>query len=510
MYLIFIKKHFIIILETKKGRKNMAFKKDFLWGGATAANQHEGGYDQGGRGPSTFDAVTGGGYQIPRKVTWQEEGGATGEVAVDSTMTGKVPEHTMGYIDKDTFYPSHQATDFYHHYKEDIALMAEMGFKCFRMSISWSRICPKGMYEVNEDGLKFYEQVFDELLDHGIEPVVTLNHFDMPMYLADHYDGWSSREVIDFFVFYARTVFERYKGKVRYWMTFNEINVLSGWCQTGVHNNSPQNMYQAHHHIFVASARVVQMGHEIDPANQIGMMVAYTPAYPMTCKPEDVMETITFNRQKDFYMDVQVRGYYPAYQLKAFEREGIHIAMEEGDLALIQKGTVDFIGFSYYMSTVFSTDPSGEKTEGNQFIAYKNPYLQTSGWGWTVDPLGLRIALNQIYDRYQKPVFIVENGLGAADTIEPDGTIQDDYRIEYLRNHIRAMKDAVELDGVDLMGYTPWGCIDIVSAGTGEMKKRYGFVYVERYDDGTGDFSRRKKKSFDWYQQVIATNGETL
>jgi len=493
-----------------KGGKRMTLKKDFLWGGAVAANQYEGGYNEGGRGLSTFDAVTGGGYKKPRKVTYQTSDGTIGEVPVDSTMTGKVPEHTFGYIKENTFYPSHQATDFYHHYKEDIALMAEMGFKCLRMSISWSRICPKGMYEINEEGLQFYDEVFDELLKYQIEPVVTINHFDMPMYLADHYDGWSSREVIDFFVFYAKTVFERYKNKVKYWMTFNEINVLSGWCQIGVHDNNPQNLYQAHHHIFVASAKAVQIGHQINPDNKIGMMVSYTPSYPMTCLPEDVMEAIEFNRQKEFYMDVQVKGYYPEYQLKKFERDDISIHMEKDDLEIIKNGTVDYIGFSYYMSTVSSTDPNAEKTEGNQFIASKNPYLKTSDWGWTVDPLGLRIALNQIYDRYHIPVFIVENGLGAPDVIESDGSINDEYRINYLRDHIKAMKQAVDIDGVDLMGYTPWGCIDIVSAGTGEMKKRYGFVYVERYDDGTGDFSRKKKKSFEWYKKVIQSHGDLL
>ena len=425
-------------------------------------------------------------------------------------MTGPVPVGTVGYIKENIYYPSHQATDFYHHYKEDIALMAEMGFKCFRMSISWSRICPKGMYEVNEEGLQFYDDIFDELLKYHIEPVVTINHFDMPLYLADHFDGWSDRKVIDYFLFYARIVFERYKDKVKYWMTFNEINVLSGWCQIGVHDNCPQNLFQAHHHIFVASAKAVLLGHEINPQNQVGMMVSYTPSYPMTCQPEDVMEAIQFNRQKHFYMDVQVKGYYPEYQLKEFERNNIHIQMEKDDLEIIQKGTVDFIGFSYYMSTVSSIDPNAEKTEGNQFIACKNPYLSISDWGWTVDPLGLRIALNEIYDRYHKPMFIVENGLGAPDTVNEDGSIDDDYRIEYLKNHIQAMKDAVEYDGVDLMGYTSWGCIDIVSAGTGEMKKRYGFVYVERYDDGTGDFSRRKKKSFDWYKNVIESNGMDL
>ena len=488
----------------------MSFKDGFLWGGATAASQHEGGYNLGGRGLSTFDAVTGGGFQKPRKVTYKTTEGKIEETSIDSTMTGPVPVGTIGYIRENIYYPSHQATDFYHHHKEDIALMAEMGFKCFRMSISWSRICPKGMYEINEEGLQFYDDIFDELLKYHIEPVVTINHFDMPLYLADHFDGWSDRRVIDYFLFYARTVFERYKDKVKYWMTFNEINVLSGWCQIGVHNNCPQNLFQAHHHIFVASAKTVLLGHEINPQNQIGMMVSYTPSYPMTCRPEDVMEAIQFNRQKHFYMDVQVKGYCPEYQLKEFERNNIHIQMEKDDLEIIQKGTVDFVGFSYYMSTVSSTDPNAEKTEGNQFIACKNPYLSTSDWGWTVDPLGLRIALNEIYDRYHKPMFIVENGLGAPDTVNEDGSIDDDYRIEYLKNHIQAMKDAVEYDGVDLIGYTPWGCIDIVSAGTGEMKKRYGFVYVERYDDGTGDFSRKKKKSFDWYKNVIESNGNNL
>ncbi|MBQ0065341.1 MAG: glycoside hydrolase family 1 protein [Firmicutes bacterium] len=488
----------------------MAFPDNFLWGGATAANQHEGGYLKGGRGLCTFDAVTGGGYKIPRRVSYKDAQGNPGSVPVDSTMTGPVPVDTVGYIEEGTFYPSHQATDFYHHYKDDIALMAEMGFKCFRMSISWSRICPKGMYEVNEEGLKFYDQVFDECKKYGIEPVVTINHFDMPMYLADHYDGWLSRDLIDFYVFFCKTVFTRYKEKVHYWMTFNEINVLTGWCQIGVHDNNPQNMYQAHHHIFVASAKAVQLGHKINPENKIGMMVSYTPNYPMSCKPEDVLLALQENRQKEFYMDVQVRGYYPTYKLNEFKRNDIEIKMEASDLEEIAKGCVDYIGFSYYMSTVSSTRDDLERTEGNQFLGVKNPYLTTSDWGWTVDPLGLRIVLCKIYERYHKPLFIVENGLGAPDTIEEDGSIHDSYRIEYLRNHISAMRDAVEIDGVDLLGYTPWGCIDIVSAGTGEMKKRYGLVYVERYDDGTGDFSRRKKDSFYWYQKVIQTNGEDL
>lgn len=488
----------------------MSFKEGFLWGGATAANQHEGGFNLKGRTPSTIDCVTGGSLSENRKVTFKRKDGRKGEAEVDSTMTGAVPEGTFGDIRSDLFYPSHQATDFYHHYKEDISLMAEMGFKCFRMSFSWSRICPDGKKEINEEGLRFYDEVITELLRHKIEPVVTLNHFDMPLGLADEFDGWKSREVVDRFLFYAETVFRHFKGRIRTWMTFNEVNVLSGWIQTGVHNNSAQNMAQAHHNIFIASALAVKLGHEIDPENRIGMMVSYTPSYPMSCRPEDVMEAIRFNRQKNFFMDVQVRGYYPEYQLLDYDRNGIQIQMEPNDLKLLQEGTVDFIGFSYYMSTVSTTDPNAERTQGNQFIACKNPYLETSEWGWTIDPLGLRIALNEIYDRYHKPVFIVENGIGLPDKLEDDGSIHDEARIEYLRNHIQAMKDAVEHDGVDLMGYTPWGCIDIVSAGTGEMKKRYGFVFVERFDDGSGDFSRCRKDSFNWYKKVIASNGEDL
>ncbi|MBO0458141.1 family 1 glycosylhydrolase [Enterococcus hulanensis] len=488
----------------------MSFKNDFLWGGATAANQYEGGFQSGGRGLSTMDAVTGGGHGIPRTITYRTKEGKIGTSPVDSTMSGTVPEGAVGYIDPDVYYPSHVATDFYNNYKEDIALFAEMGFKCFRMSINWSRICPNGMYEVNEEGLSFYDDVFNELLKYDIQPVITLNHFDMPMYLADHYSGWSSREVIDYFVYFCELVFKRYKNKVKYWMTFNEINVLTSWTQIGIHDNSPQTVYQALHHIFVASAKVVLLGHKINPENQIGMMVACTPSYPMTCDPNDVLEALQFNRNREFFMDIQVKGYYPEYKLAALRSLGVKIEMDDRDLDLIRKGTVDYIGLSYYMSTVSSTDPNAERTEGNQFLAYKNPYLETSDWGWTVDPVGLRISLVQIYDRYHLPIFIVENGFGAADHVEADGSIHDDYRIKYLQEHIQAMKDAVDIDGVNLIGYTPWGCIDIVSAGTGEMKKRYGFIYVERFDDGTGDFSRKKKKSFDWYSKVIATNGEKL
>ena len=484
----------------------MGFPKDFLWGGATAANQYEGGYVSGGKGLSTLDAITGGSHTTPRMITYKTKEGKVEKV----TRENSLPAGAIGYIDPNTYYPSHVATDFYHHYKEDIALFAQMGFKCFRMSIAWSRICPKGTKDVNEEGLEFYDHVFDECLKYGIEPVVTINHFDIPMYLADEYDGWSNRQVIDFFVFFCEIILNRYKDKVKYWMTFNEINFLRSWTQIGIHNNDEQTKFQAAHHLFVASAKVVQLAHSINPNFKIGMMVAYIPSYPMTCKPEDVMEALTFNREKEFYMDVQVKGYYPEHKLKYFERNHIIITKEAGDDEIIKNGTVDYIGFSYYMSTVSSTDPNVQKTGGNQVTACKNPYLEVSDWGWAIDPLGLRISLCQIYDRYHVPLFIVENGFGAVDKIEEDGTIQDDYRIDYFKKHIKAMKDAIELDGVDLMGYTPWGCIDLVSAGTGEMKKRYGFIYVDMDDRGHGTLERRKKKSFDWYKKCILSNGEDL
>lgn len=482
------------------------FPKDFLWGGATAANQYEGGVLEGGRTLATSDAIAAGAYKVPREVTYLNMDGSVGY----STREEKIPAGATGFLEENRYYPSHVATDFYHHYKEDIALFAEMGFRCFRMSVSWSRVCPRGLKEVNEEGLKFYDAVIEELLKYDIEPVITINHFDVPMYLADHYDGWASREVIDFYLFFCETLFRRYRDKVKYWMTFNEVNILRAWAQLGIHDNSPQVRYQAAHHVFVASAKAVTIGHKINPEFQIGMMCCYIPAYPMSCNPEDVYESMKENRKREFFMDVQCRGYYPEYQMREFERLGVTIKKEPEDDAVIAAGTVDYLGFSYYMSTVSTVDPNAERTEGNQMLAFKNPYLETSDWGWAIDPLGLRISLCKLYERYHLPLFVVENGLGAVDKIEEDGSIQDDYRIDYFRKHVQAMKDAVTYDGVNLMGYTPWGCIDVVSAGTGEMKKRYGFIYVDMDDEGNGSLERRKKKSFDWYKNVIATNGEVL
>ncbi len=477
----------------------MRFPENFLWGGATAANQMEGGWDAEGKGPSVPDMCTVGSASVPRRITTT--------------------------VEPDTLYPSHEAIDFYHHYEQDIALFAEMGFKTFRLSINWTRIFPTGLEEEpNEAGLAFYDRVFDECLKYGIEPLVTLSHYEMPYALVEKYDGWESREVIDLFMKYVRTVFDRYKEKVKYWLTFNEINagampfgaVLSTSTVKDYSGSMmlapdrPQVRFQGLHHMLLASAKVVKLAHEEYPEFKIGNMICFLTTYPATCSPDDILESQKEMRLKNWLCsDVQVRGAYPAYAARYFADNGIDIKKEEGDDEQLREGTVDFYTLSYYMSTCASTDQNAEVTAGNVTGGVVNPYLESSDWGWQIDPKGLRYTLNEIYDRYQIPIMVVENGLGAHDTIEEDGSIQDDYRISYLQKHIDQMGEAVE-DGVDLMGYTPWGCIDLVSASTGEMAKRYGLIYVDKYDDGTGDLSRRKKKSFDWYKKVIASNGEDL
>lgn len=475
----------------------MPFKKDFLWGGAVSANQCEGAWNIDGKGISCADICTGGTHTQPKRIT--------------------------PVLEEGTFYPSHEAIDFYHHYKEDIALFAEMGFKVFRFSINWTRIFPTGEEkEPNEKGLEFYDRVIEECRKYQIEPLITISHYEVPLALTKKYNGWASREMIDLFVKYCEVLFRRYRGKVKYWLTFNEINSATGkfggFLSQGILNEGtkdfmhqvdiPQLRFQGLHHQFVASAKAVQMAHEIDPDYRVGCMQLFATMYPLTCKPEDVLACQQFNQVKNWFCgDVQVRGRYPSYMNRYFKEQNIQIKMEEGDAEILKNGCVDFYTFSYYMTGCVSTDPNQEEAEGNLIGGTKNPYLKSSDWGWQIDPEGLRYTLNEIYDRYQIPVMVVENGLGAFDKKEEDGSIQDDYRIDYLRQHILEMKKAAE-DGVDLMGYTPWGCIDLVSASTGEMAKRYGFIYVEKYDDGTGDLSRKKKKSFDWYRQVIASNGE--
>ena len=491
----------------------MSFPKGFLWGGATAANQYEGAYLEDGKGLAVADALTGGDgiHHIPRKFIFELKDGTRKEI----TAFDNVPEGAKAIVDENTYYPSHIATDFYHHYKEDIKLFAEMGMNCFRLSINWTRIFPNGDdVTPNEKGLAFYEDVFKECKKYGIEPLVTLYHFDCPLHLANEYDGWVSRHTVDAFENYVRTVFTRFKGLVKYWLTINEININGNFMMNGVHEhqNNKANLEQAKWHLFIGSAKAVKIGHEIDPNNKIGLMIAQQVTYPRTCDPEDMLKYVTeANKDLWFYGDVQCRGYYPEYKLKQLERDGITIKKEDGDDLLLKEGTVDFYSYSYYSSNTKSAHPEKYESNGDPMMSgLTNPYLKANDWGWTIDPIGLRISLNQIYDRYHLPMMIVENGLGAIDKLEADGTVHDNYRIDYMRAHIKQMKDAIEIDGVDLMGYTPWGHIDLVSAGTGEMRKRYGFIYVNMDDEGNGDLSRLKKDSFYYMKKVYESNGENL
>lgn len=469
------------------------FRDDFLWGGACAANQFEGAWDVDGKGPSVPDLCTNGSHTSPKWVTTA--------------------------IRSDRLYPSHEAIDFYHHYEEDIALFAEMGFKTFRTSINWTRIFPTGMEtEPNEKGLEFYDKVFDCCKKHGIEPLVTISHYELPYALVEKYNGWASRELIEFYMNYCKAIFERYKDKVKYWLTFNEINMLLHMPFMGAGllfapgENVQQVKYQAAHHELVASAKAVKLAHAIMPDAMVGCMLAAGQFYPRTCAPADVQAAAEADRDNYFFIDVQSRGEYPVWAKKRMERAGIALQVEPGDEQLLKEGTVDFISFSYYSSRCTTVDPElMNKANGNAIMdAVKNPYLKASDWGWAIDPVGLRITMNSLYDRYQKPLFIVENGLGAVDKVEADGSIHDTYRIDYLRAHIEQMEKAINEDGLPLLGYTTWGPIDLVSASTGEMKKRYGFIYVDKDNEGKGTLARSRKDSFYWYKKVIASDGEDL
>lgn len=426
---------------------------------------------------------------------------------------------TMDYRDlpEDTHYPGREAIDMYGHYKEDIALFAEMGFQCYRFSFSWSRLFPTGEEaEPNREGLRFYDDMVNELLHYGIEPVVTLCHFDAPLFLVEKYGSWKSRKMIDSFLRYCDTVFRHFKGRVRYWITFNEINMLMHlpFMGAGIRlkegEDELQVKYQAAHHELVASALAVKLAREISPEFQVGCMLAAGSVYPYSCNPTDVWESMKKDRANYFFIDVQARGEYPEYAKKYMIRQGIELEITVEDTEILKENTVDFISLSYYNSRCVRSDGKGEASGGNVFASAKNPYLECSQWGWPIDPMGFRITLNALYDRYQKPLFVVENGIGAVDAVKEDGSIDDDYRIDYLRSHIRAMMEAADEDGVDIMGYTPWGCIDLVSATTGEMSKRYGLIYVDKDDDGKGTLNRVRKKSFYWYKEVIASNGERL
>ncbi|MDB7088518.1 6-phospho-beta-glucosidase [Enterococcus mundtii] len=478
---------------------NRELPKDFLWGGAIAAHQAEGAWNIDGRGPSIADVMTAGGNGIPRKIT---KGVVEGE-----------------------YYPNHEAIDFYHRYKEDIQLFKELGLKCLRTSISWSRIFPTGQEETpNEQGLKFYDDLFDECLKNGIEPVVTLSHFEIPYAIYEDFGGFANKAVIPLFVKFAQCVFDRYKDKVTYWMTFNEINNQADgqepvhvWTNSAMIIEDDQEkealVFQAGVNELIASAWAVNEGKKINPNFQIGCMMAYVPIYPYSCAPEDMIASVKANERRFFYSDVHVRGEIPTYTEKYWEQKGLTIDISEKERQILRQGTVDYIGFSYYMSGTITTLPvvEGRQTEDIPSAKLvKNPYITASDWGWPIDPVGLRYVLNTVYQRYDLPLFIVENGFGAYDQLTDSNEIHDDYRINYLREHIEQMKKAVVEDGVPLIGYTPWGIIDIVSFGSGEMEKRYGMIYVDKDNTGKGTLQRLKKDSFAWYQQVIETNGEQL
>ncbi|MHA8114621.1 glycoside hydrolase family 1 protein [Kosakonia cowanii] len=460
------------------------FPNDFLWGGAIAANQAEGAWDEDGKGPSIADVVRGG------------------------IASGK---HDA-VIDPNLYYASHQAVDFYHHYKEDVALFAEMGFKCFRTSIAWSRIFPRGDETTpNEAGLQFYDNLFDELLKYGIEPVITLSHYETPLALYQEYGGWKNRQLIDFFTRYCETVFRRYQGKVKYWMTFNELNNMNRMpFATGAVDvdASPQEIWQANHHQFVANALANMLCHEIMPNALIGCMLSLSTVYPASCNPEDIFSTMQLRRRSLLFSDVMMLGEYPAYAKRLLNDLGVKLEMAEGDMQLLKAYPSDYLGFSYYRSVLHQAGGQFRVDTGGT-AGLDNPFLEKTEWGWPIDPLGFRIVCNELADRYRKPLFIVENGYGGVDEVQANGEINDQARIDYGRRHIQAMAEAIA-DGCEIMGYTWWGPIDIVSAGTGEMKKRYGFIYVDKDNEGNGTLKRSKKRSFSWYQQVIASNGEVL
>ena len=471
----------------------MSFPKDFLWGGASAANQYEGAWNEDGKGPSIFDAITAGSVSKSRE--YHKE------------------------VQEGVYYPNHVATDFYHHYKEDIAYMREMGFKTFRMSIAWSRIFPNGdEKDPNEKGLQFYDDVFDECVKYGIEPLVTILHYETPLYLANKYNGWYSRELVDFYYHFCEVIFERYKNKVKYWLTFNEINCIAignpymaGAIRPVEGKTIEQVTYQGAHHQFLASAKAVKLAHEKYPQFKVGMMLGGLFFYPNTCSPKDMLEFQKMNYQQFYFCDLQCRGYYTNHAKALLKSKGVVLETRPEDDEILLNGKVDFLSFSYYMTVNTSSEYMPElKLAGSGIASPKNPYLKATDWGMEINPEGLRYFLNELQDRYQLPLMIVENGLGAVDTLTEDGKVHDNYRIQYLREHIKVMKQAIEEDGIDLMGYTSWGCIDCISAGTGEMKKRYGYVYVDRDDEGNGTLKRYKKDSFDWYKKVIASNGEDL
>lgn len=481
------------------------FKEGFLWGGATAANQLEGGSNIDGKGLSVSDVYT---FDSNLdKAHWTDQWHMMTHAQVEEALNP----------DSDKNYPKRRGIDFYSNYKDDIKMFADMGFKCYRMSLAWTRIYPNGNEsDANEGGLSFYDKVFDELLKYNIEPIVSLSHYEMPLALVEK-GGWLNRNVIDMYVKFCSTVFKRYRDKVKYWMTFNEINCVKHhpYVSLGVieegYENIEQAKYQGAHHQFVASSMATKLCHEIIPESKVGCMISYQLLNPYSCNPKDVLETMWAQRASLFFSDVQALGEYPAYTNRMFEEKGVDINIGDGDLDIIKDHTVDYVSFSYYMSSAIAHNTEQlEGAIGNLITGgIKNPYLESSAWGWQIDPIGLRIALNQLYDRYHLPLFVAENGLGAVDVPDENGYVVDNYRIEYLSKHIEQIGEAIK-DGVNVFGYTSWGCIDMISASTSQISKRYGYIYVDLDDNGNGSGKRTPKKSFEWYKQVIKSNGENL
>ena len=486
---------------------NTKFPEDFLWGGATADFQYEGGFNEGGRGILSHDYETAGSNETPRHHTLRNKDGKLITPNSSFILAEDVSNDVEPVFLENEYYPSHQAVDFYHRYKEDIKLMAGVGFNIFRFSVCWSRIFPTGEEtEPNEAGRQFYDDVISEMAKYNMEPLITICHDELPMNLVLKYNGWTSRKVIDAYVKYAEVLFKRYGKRCRYWLTFNEINAVRGFGPTGVRKASGKDRYQAAHNMFVASAKAVKLAHRISSDRQVGAMYAKSEQYTATCKTEHIFHHMQARRENWYFVDIMGRGYYPSYAQNLWQRHGfdrLDITLE--DTQILKEGQLDYIAFSYYRSNITKAGDAWRNVGGDT-----NPYLEVTPWGWPIDPLGLRYCMNEIYDRIQKPVFIVENGMGAVDEPDENGYVADDYRIDFLKKHLTAMADAINIDKVPCLGYTMWGPIDLVSLSTGEMKKRYGFVYVDMDDRGKGSLDRTPKKSYTWMKNVIATNGEVL
>ena len=494
--------------DGSNGGNNMSgFPKGFYWGGATADFQYEGGFNEGGRGLLSHDYETDGSIEHPRHHTMKLADGKIKNYRSSFFYADQIPEDATPVFLDNEYYPSHQAVDFYHHYKEDIKLMANMGFNIYRFSICWSRIYPLGdEEEPNQEGIAFYRDVFEELKKYNIEPMVTICHDEMPMHLALKYNGWSNRHIIDAYVKYAETLFKEFGSYCHYWLTFNEINAVRGFGPCGTRESDGYTRYLADHNMFVASAKTVILGHKYNLENKFGAMYAMSGLYPRTCKPEDMLQSQLARRENWYFIDTMLRGYYHPYAKSIWQHHGFEtLEISEEDKKTLYDGQLDFCSFSYYRTNTTQAGDKWFNVGGDD-----NPYLEKTPWGWGVDPLGLRYVLNEIYDRIQKPVFVVENGMGAIDEPDENDYVEDDYRIQYLNDHFKAMRDAITIDGVDCFGYTMWAPIDLVSLSTGEMKKRYGFVYVDMDDKGRGTLKRTPKKSFYWMKHVIETNGNDL